>query len=94
MVCDARIRPFPNETEVACDLHGIGEHSTHRGVVRDYAYPGSTTTIEWQEDDRRTFHGEWPGSCTEAELGCVLPRNHRGRHATATGRRSSYDPGV
>ena len=78
MTCDARIRPFPNDTEVVCERDD--EHRMHKGTLRDYAYPGSATEIEWDEDDRRTFHGEWPGACDSA--GCVLPARHRGDHAT------------
>jgi hypothetical protein len=87
MTCDARIRPFPNDTEVACDRDD--EHQMHGGTLRDYAYPGSATLIEWDEDDRRTFHGEWPGECQSGSYGagktnsspCVLPAGHRGKHA-------------
>lgn len=76
MSCDARIRPLPNSTEVHCSENS--DHTAHRGTLRDYAYPGSATVVEWYESDRRTFHGEWPGLCP----GCVLPFGHRGEHAT------------
>lgn len=78
MKCDARIRPMipVNQTEIAC--YEEGEHTTHLGRLLDYAFPGSSTGIEWQEDDRRNFHGEWPGACP----GCTLPLGHHGRHAT------------
>ena len=76
MTCDARIRPFPGTTEVACELDG--PHRMHSGTVR-YTLSNSVTVIEWAEDDRRTFHGEWPGECDSA--GCVLPAGHRGDHA-------------
>lgn len=76
--CDARIRPLPDDTEIACELPGDG-HPMHAGELRDYAYPGSATTVRWAHDDRRSFHGPWPGPCPEA--GCVLPANHpRGHH--------------
>lgn len=80
MTCDARIRAFipVNDTEVACDLSG--DHARHKGILRDYAWPGSETVVEWLEDDRRNFHGEWPGSCPST--GCTLPSGHRGNHAT------------
>jgi hypothetical protein len=52
----------------------------HAGEIRDYAYPGSVTVMEWMEDDRRTFHGEWPGDCPVL-TGCMLPLGHRGSHA-------------
>jgi len=79
MTCDAHIRPMPNDTEISCDVDG--EHTHHKGTLRDYAYPGSATVIGWFEDDRRTFHGEWPGRCVTND-GCVLPLGHRGSHAT------------
>lgn len=91
MTCDAAIRPFPNDTEVRCEnAHRnakgpIPRPESHYGTVRDYAYPGSATTIHWQEDDRRCFHGEWPGRCAESthtdRVGCLLPSGHRGTHA-------------
>lgn len=78
MICDARIRSMRpvNDTEIVCDE--VGEHSAHKGALRDYAYPSSVTTVEWFEDDRRTFHGEWPGDCS----GCILPLGHSGNHAS------------
>jgi hypothetical protein len=77
MSCDAAIRPFRpvNETEVRCDRDAA--HVEHAGVIRDYAYPGSATTLTWFEGDRRTFHGEWPGGCHD----CFLPTGHAGKHA-------------
>jgi hypothetical protein len=77
--CDARFRPFPNDTEVACEKPP-GAHAVHVGVLRDYAWPGSATTFEWRDDDRRNFYGAWPGACSDP--GCVLPSGHRGRHAS------------
>lgn len=76
--CDARIRPMPNETEIVCERED--EHTEHRGTLRDYAGPGSATVIDWQDDDRRTFYGTWPGPCPED--GCVgLPAGHPRGHA-------------
>lgn len=76
MTCAAHIRPFPNDIEIVCELHD--EHSAmHRGSLRDYAYPGSVTVMEWADDDRRNYRGAWPGDCP----GCVLPLGHRGGHA-------------
>jgi len=77
MSCDARIRPFPDDRELACELDG--DHERHRTTLRDMAYPGSSTTVDWDETDRRTFHGDWPGACWST--GCRLPRRHRGDHA-------------
>lgn len=81
--CDAAIRPFPNDTEVRCEV--TENHARiHEGALRDYAYPGSQTAIQWSEDDRRNFHGEWPGLCQHGGWDastCVLPRGHRGNHA-------------
>ena len=76
MACDAKIRPFPNATEVRCEANG--PHDQHAGAVHDYAYPGSETVITWQESDRRTFRGDWQ-RCPMT--GCVLPAEHHGRHA-------------
>lgn len=83
MRCDARIRPFPigNDTEIACELDA--RHATtvgHHGTLHDYAYPGSSTALVWMDDDRRNFHGTWPGRC-QTVGGCVLPTGHDGRCA-------------
>jgi hypothetical protein len=86
MTCDARIRPFPGgeigSTEIACELDDDG-HFTHCGVLRDYAYTGSTTELKWMDDDRRNYRGAWPGPCrlVDGTLDCVLPAGHRGNHA-------------
>lgn len=78
MSCKARIRPFPDDREVAC-IEQAGVHN-HRGELRDMAYSGSVTEISWQDSDRRTFYGEWPGECRAMD-GCVLPLGHHGRCA-------------
>lgn len=80
-LCDAAIRPFApvNTFEVRCDL--TGEHTHHEGVILDYAYPGSSTKVGWLEGDRRTFRGQWPGSCYKMHL-CILPKDHHGKCAT------------
>jgi hypothetical protein len=75
-VCDARIRPFTNDAEVVCEEEE--NHNQHVGVLRNYAYAGSKTTIRWFESDRRTFHGCWPGPCEDPN--CPLPLGHRGGH--------------
>jgi hypothetical protein len=79
VTCDTKIRPFPNDTEISCDLEP-GHDGSHHGVIRDYAYPGSATEMSWENSDRRTYHGDWPGRC-EHYAGCVLPSGHRGAHA-------------
>lgn len=77
IMCDAKIRPLPGPTEIQC---GLAEaHMLHEGVLEDYAYPGSHTVITWQEEDRRTFRGDW-APCSET-TGCVLPAEHRGECA-------------
>jgi hypothetical protein len=76
--CDAKIRPMTDDTEVVCEK-GSDPHTTHDGQLRDYAYPGSVTKLSWQDDDRRTFRGDW-APCTDSP-GCILPARHRGRHA-------------
>lgn len=76
MKCDAKIRPFPNDTELECEsLCDSSQHEGfHEAMLRDYAYSGSATKISWEESDRRTFRGEWrPCSIT---VGCVLPGGH------------------
>jgi hypothetical protein len=78
MNCVAKIRPFPGPTVIVCENEVEG-HTTHAAVLRDYAYPGSETVVSWDEDDRRTFRGEW-SPCTSP--GCILPLDHRGRHAS------------
>lgn len=82
MSCDAAMRPFRpvNDTEVHCDSP-MPCATTHRGTLRDYAYPGSATVIEWIENDRRTFHGDWPGGCID-DASCILPLGHEGNHAS------------
>lgn len=75
--CDAKIRPFPNPTELTCERDDP-PHAEHHATLRDYAYPGSATVMTWFEDDRRTFRGEW-APCAGIAL-CVLPAGHRGEH--------------
>lgn len=73
--CPARIRPFPGPIILECENDGNKPHTEHRTVLRDYAYPGSSSVITWQESDRRNFTGEW----VECAAGnCVLPNGHRG----------------
>jgi len=79
MTCDARTRPLIpiNDIEVRCELDD--DHAgLHQGTIRDYAYPGSATAVNWEEQDRRTYHGEWLGLCPD---NCTLPIGHRGSHA-------------
>jgi hypothetical protein len=88
MTCDARIRPFPPrlaqpDVEIACAMGDPPKHgpNSHSGVLRDYAYPGSETVISWEEGDRRTYHGDWPGACGRI-AGCLLPAGHHRDCAT------------
>jgi hypothetical protein len=76
-LCQARIRPFPGDTEVACS-RSARHDGMHLGTVRDYAYPGSATDISWDPADRRNFTGPWR-PCPQ--IGCVLPVLHRGEHS-------------
>lgn len=81
--CDAKIRPFSqaSRSEVACEYDdGDGMHGPHRGVLHDYAFPGSETKIDWWESDRRTYHGDWPGACPDCVGPVALPRGHAGSH--------------
>lgn len=79
-MCDAKIRPFPDEIEIQCMVEG-DDHSEfsnrHRGII-DFEGSGPPTELFWLEEDRRTFRGTWL-HC-EAET-CILPRGHRGEHA-------------
>lgn len=77
MSCDARIKPFPNDTVLTCELPAA-HPGMHESTLRDYAYPGSETVVSWAEDDRRTFRGDWI-ECVQPN--CILPANHRGNHA-------------
>lgn len=76
-MCDARIRPFRpiNETELGCEL--VRGHVQHASTLRDYAYPGSKTTISWSDTDRRIFRSEFAECPTDR---CILPAEHRGAH--------------
>jgi len=76
-MCDARIRPLSNDTEIVCYLSEHPVPDQHTGHLRDYAYPGSVTEITWMESDRRNFHAQWPGACHKA-ASCCLPDLHRG----------------
>jgi len=79
-MCDAKIRPMTDGTEIECGF-GASDHPEHQGVLKDYAWPGSTTIITWLDDDRRTYRGEWR-PCDNADApGCILPAGHRGRCA-------------
>lgn len=78
MSCEAKIRPMPNDTEIECGLEP-GHTDAHSGVLRDYAFPGSATTVTWYDDDRRNFRGEWM-ECPER--GCILPAGHPRGHAS------------
>lgn len=86
-MCDAAMRPmYPvNEYEVRCEEEdGHFLVTGHRGTIRGFNPDGKETALVWMEDDRRNFHGEWPGRCGESFSGdqCVLPHGHRGNHAT------------
>lgn len=77
-MCDARIQPFPDFAIVDCENDGDHCATTHRGVIRDYAWPGSETSLTWLESDRRNFTGEFircPGG-----VDCTLPTGHPGNH--------------
>lgn len=73
--CTAAIRPFrpTNDAEVRCSAEG--DHDVHQGPLRDYAFPGSVTEVQWLDNDRRTFRGAWPGPCP-TDPACNLPAHH------------------
>ncbi|MGH3300949.1 MAG: hypothetical protein ACRDOK_04525 [Streptosporangiaceae bacterium] len=87
MSCNWSIRPFSNDTQVDCAKREHLELTDpeHQAVLRDYAYPGSSTIITWLAGDRREFSGSWPGYCTKLGLhqlsSCKLPAGHGGRCA-------------
>jgi hypothetical protein len=76
-MCNARIIPFPGQGVIDCELDD-DEHTSHRGFIRDRAYPGSVTALHWMETDRRTFRGEW--RACDGRWGCILPAGHGGAH--------------
>jgi hypothetical protein len=94
MTCTARIRPFRpgDDTELVCELD-VDAHEVDAGD--DIDPPGGpihtgtigASRVDWHENDRRTFHDEWPGDCTGYDLNhrplvpCPLPTGHRGGHA-------------
>ena len=61
--------------EIECCLDG--KHDWHEGNILNYAYTGSVTKIDWHNDDRRQFVGEFV-TCSESS--CILPDDHRGDH--------------
>ena len=78
--CEARIRPMVpiNDTELRCEMATHADPK-HVSTLRDYAFPGSATVVQWLDDDRRNFTGPWV-ECIRP--GCILPSNHRGEHAS------------
>lgn len=78
MRCSARIRPMAdiNDVELGCE-RDAGHIDSHEGKLRDYAYPGSVTTVSWQDSDRRNFTGLYQPCQPEV---CFLPLGHRGGH--------------
>lgn len=50
----------------------------HHAVLRDYAYPGSETGVDWKAGDRREYIGDWPGICQRSP-DCNLHAGHHGR---------------
>jgi hypothetical protein len=79
-MCDAKLRPFRplNDTEIECGLTDRS-HTHHKATLKNYAYEGSQTEIQWAESDRRNFRGTW-APCLDSR--CFLPLQHRGTHAT------------
>lgn len=76
MTCTAKIRPLTDGTELQCKCDDE-QHVEHHSTLRDYAWPGSATTIYWQEDDRRNFRGEWRPCTLLVDPACTLPAGHR-----------------
>jgi hypothetical protein len=68
--CQFRIRPFPGFQIIGCDLFEHPDTVMHQGAIRDYAYPGSVTLLNWMHDDRRPCSGEFI-ECPAR--GCILP---------------------
>lgn len=43
--------------------------------------PGRTLPrFQWLENDRRNYHGDYPGVCAGPSA-CILPKRHHGNHA-------------
>ncbi len=76
--CTAKIRPFPDDTELTCFLDEHGVDMKHWAILKDYAGPNTSSDIYWFEDDRRTFRGDWIRCPHEI---CTLPKEHSGHHA-------------
>lgn len=72
--CDAKIRPLQTPIELECVSPEDVPHVEHFAELRDFAYPGSLTTIHFLESDRRCYHGAYPGDCPTP--GCTLPAHH------------------
>lgn len=73
--CLAKIRPLHDKTiEIHCYLP-LDSHTLHIGVLRDYAFVGSRTSIHWADGDRRNYRGDFM-PCVAAP--CVLPDGHYG----------------
>lgn len=75
MNCPHRFRaPLDPPRSLDCE-RPEGHPGAHSAVVRDYAYPGSETHINWYSDDRRDYTGNW-APCQN--IGCILPVSHHG----------------
>ena len=79
--CDARLgwnNAATVRMVVDCDLPA-GHSDAHRGPwTHNYPNTDGVTVINWLEDDRRTFRGEFI-ECPDP--GCVLPAGHPRGHA-------------
>lgn len=73
MTCPMRIRAWPKDDGIF-DCRRTDEHDQHEATgLFEYQ------VISWRDGDRRQFVGEFV-ECSSP--GCILPADHRGRHAT------------
>ncbi len=77
-LCTAKIRPFPDDTELTCFLNEHESETKHVANVKKHPNAERSTDIYWFEEDRRTFRGDWV-LCPNKT--CILPSGHRGNHA-------------
>jgi hypothetical protein len=75
--CMAKIRPFPNDTELTCSLPDHGSDINHRANMKDNIYPYFSANFTWFDEDLRAFRGDWI-ECTDKN--CILSREHRDDH--------------
>lgn len=71
--CDAHIYMGPHWTFDAED--GVIDCTEPHEGAEHATVMSSGTRLTWFEDDRRCFHGEFPGACSKLAT-CPLPDGH------------------